>query len=224
MGIDNQEDPMHYSYADVIFNNGKIITCADDEKIVEAVAAKDGMILGIGSDAEINKYKGSVTNVVDLENKTMIPGLIDTHNHLDLCGMTASDLVVDCHIPPLKNIDELLDRLKARVHKTPKGKIVFGQGGFDQPHPKKEQLDRIAPESPIIYRNHGHEYTLNTCALQKFGITKDYPTPDELFKIEPGAIILRDTDTKEPTGNIIDGWNFLFPDSKSREEILLLFY
>jgi predicted amidohydrolase YtcJ len=134
---------------------------------------------------------------------------------VDICGMTASDLVVDCHIPPLKNINELLDKLKAKVQNTPKEEIVFGQGRFDQPHPKKEQLDRIAPENPIIYRNSGHEYTLNTYALDKFRITQNHPTSEELFEIEPGAIIVRNNNTDEPTGYIIDGWNYLFPDSKS---------
>ena len=201
--------------ADSIIINGTVITCDDQDTVVEAVAFKNGCIVDLGSNNDIKKYRGSDTEVIDLKNKIMLPGFIDAHNHVDLIGMTASDLVVNCHIPPLRNVEELLAKLKKRVDETPQGELVIGHGRLDQPYPGREELDAIAPEHPVILRNSMHEYTLNSYALRKFNISKDYPSPEELFKIEPGAIIVRDLDTNEPTGYIYEGWNYLFPNSFS---------
>jgi len=206
---------MTQHHADTIFNNGTLITCDDQDSLAQSVAVRSGRIVDLGSDDEMKKYQSDNTEMVDLEKRVMLPGFIDAHNHVDLVGMAASDLVVDCHVPPLKNVDEILAKLKERVKKTLPGELVIGHGRFDQPYPDRYMLDKIAPEHPLILRNSMHEYTLNSFALRKFKITRDYPSAEELFEIEPGAIIERDLETGEPTGYIFEGWNYLFPYSHS---------
>src|SRR5262245_7171407 len=67
--------------ADVALLNGKIVTVDDRFTIAEALAIKGERILAVGSNAEIEKHKGPLTRVVDLNRRTVIPGLIDNHAH-----------------------------------------------------------------------------------------------------------------------------------------------
>src|SRR6516225_8621329 len=67
--------------ADIVLLNGKIVTVDDRFTIAEALAVKGERILAVGSNAEIEKHKGPLTRVVDLNRRTVIPGLIDNHAH-----------------------------------------------------------------------------------------------------------------------------------------------
>src|SRR5512133_2403030 len=67
--------------ADIVLLNGKIVTVDDRFTIAEALAIKGERILAVGSNAEVEKHKGALTHVVDLNHRTVIPGLIDNHAH-----------------------------------------------------------------------------------------------------------------------------------------------
>ena len=67
---------------DVIFVDGKVVTVDTDFSMAEAVAVTGNQISGVGSSAEIRAMAGAETRVIDLDGKTLIPGLIDNHNHL----------------------------------------------------------------------------------------------------------------------------------------------
>src|SRR5215468_7097066 len=67
--------------ADIVLLNGKIVTVDDRFTIAEALAIKGERILAVGSNAEIETHKGPLTRVVDLNRRTVIPGLIDNHAH-----------------------------------------------------------------------------------------------------------------------------------------------
>jgi imidazolonepropionase-like amidohydrolase len=67
--------------ADFIFTNGKIITVDDRFATMQALAIKSERIIAIGSDADIEKFKGLSTQLIDLQRRTVIPGLIDNHAH-----------------------------------------------------------------------------------------------------------------------------------------------
>ena len=70
--------------ADMIFYNGKVVTVDGDFTIAEAIAVKDGKVLATGSTEQVMKAKSEVTKLVDLDGKTLLPGLIDSHQHLSL--------------------------------------------------------------------------------------------------------------------------------------------
>jgi|LSQX01.2.fsa_nt_gb predicted amidohydrolase YtcJ len=199
---------------DMIIINGNVITMNDNNFSVEAVAVRGGIITAVGNNAEIKQLAGSGTKVIDLEGKTMLPGFIDAHTHVDLYGMMTSDYVVQCHIPPLKNVDDILEKIKERTLLQPKGDLIICQGRIFQPHPNKEQLDKVAPEHPVVYKPSMHYYILNSLALEKYNITKNSPSFAELFEVDPGGKILRDAEGN-PTGEVIEGWNYMFPKSQS---------
>jgi len=203
------------SYADMVLVNGNVLCLDDNNTCAEAIAVKDGKILTVGSSQEILELKNDQTEVVDLSGSTVIPGFIDAHTHVDLIGMMSSDKVVSCWLPPLESKDQILKAFEERANAVPDGELIVGQGRWSQEYPKKEELDKVAPNNPIILRTTMHFYILNNCALKRFGITKDRPTPKELFQVDPGSIIFRDKITGEPTGQLYDAWNFLFPQSKS---------
>lgn len=206
---------MKYNYVDMVLLKGKILTMDACDSVVEAVAVDKGVIVGTGNSDEIIKMAGSHTEVIDLKGKTMIPGFIDAHTHIDLYGTMTSEHAVSCHVPPLKSTDDILEKIKKAASEKPEGAMIICQGRVDQQYPTKEQLDRVAPEHPVLIKAAMHNYILNSCALNEFGINKDRPSFEELYDIVPGAVVVRDPVTGEPTGWLEESWDYLFPRSQS---------
>src|SRR4051812_1265289 len=77
--------------ADFILDHGKVVTVDHDFSVQQAIAVKDGKILRVGSDAEILKLKGPQTQLVDLQGKMLLPGLMDSHVHPGSASMTEFD-------------------------------------------------------------------------------------------------------------------------------------
>ena len=200
---------------DMILTHGKVLTLDAQGTISEAVAVRDGKIVEVGPSGVIERLAGNKTNKVNLNGKPLLPGFIDAHTHSDMYGMMTSDLVVDCHIPPLQSVDDILKALREKVAALPEGELILGQGRTFQTYPTKEQLDKAAPRHPVIIKPSMHWYLLNTAALRKFNITKERPTFEELFAVDPCGVIQRDLETGEPTGYVEECWNYLFPRSKS---------
>lgn len=198
---------------DLILENGNVLTMDAQNRTAEAIAIHQGRIAFVGSTKEINELALSGLNRVDLQGATVLPGFIDAHTHLDLVSIMTSNLVVDCRIPPLRTIAEILEKIREKAHQLPKGKLIIGQSRWVQPFPTQDQLDKVTPHHPVILRNTMHFYLLNSVALKKFLITGDKPTAQELFQIDPGSIIYRDPKTDEPTGQVFDAWNYMFPGS-----------
>ena len=73
--------PEMIRYADLILHNGKIVTVDEHFTIAQAVAVRKGKFLAVGKDKEILRLAGPETVKIDLKDKTVLPGLIDTHNH-----------------------------------------------------------------------------------------------------------------------------------------------
>lgn len=206
---------MQNSGVDTILLNGKILTFDKNDSIVEAVAINEGKIVQVGETTEIERLAGNKTKWIDLKGRTLLPGFVDAHTHNDMYGMMTSDLVVDCHIPPLRSVDDILKAIREKTASVPRGDLILGQGRTFQPYPTKEQLDRASPEHPVIIKPSMHWYLLNTVALRKFNMTKERPTSEELFAVDPCGVIQRDIKTGEPTGYVEECWNYMFPRSRS---------
>jgi len=208
---------------DLVLYNAKIITVDDRDSHAEAVAIKNGKILSVGTSVQIRKMAGDHTDSIDLEGKTVLPGFIDAHVHID-CTATHTKLAESFHIPPVKYIktrgavrngDKILETIRQRVHQTPKGQWIIGQGRFslatDGNSPTKAQLDDIAPDHPVMVRYSAHACLLNSKALEIAGITSEAPSQDDLEKRSPGARVMRDAATGEPTGKVIECGDWIFP-------------
>jgi predicted amidohydrolase YtcJ len=178
--------------ADLILTNGKVCTLWDDRPWVSALAVGDGRVLAAGDDAEIAEFRGSETEVVDLEGKTVVPGFTDSHNHLLYYGQTA---LLWADLGGCRSIDEILDRLRehaqsgnvretldphpgplpARERGSDPTEWILGIG-FDHEilaerrMPTKDDLDKVSADRPIfIVRLCGHACVANSKAIELAG-------------------------------------------------------
>ena len=95
--------------ADLVLRNGKVVTVDDAVPDGEAVAVKDGKILAVGSDTDIEAFIGSDTEVIDLEGQLAIPGFIDSHVHFS--GIGTAQLELD--LMDVANWDEVVEMVAA---------------------------------------------------------------------------------------------------------------
>jgi predicted amidohydrolase YtcJ len=179
--------------ADIVLLGGKVITEAQDYPIAQAVALKNGRIVAVGDDAAVRRLIGPKTNVIQLHGKTVLPGLIDAHTHIE--GIADYHRMLDLHIPPLKDVDEMLQKIRERAENTPQGEWIVGAGGWGQPMPTREQLDSVTRDHPVLVRESAHEIIVNTKALELAHIDRNTPDPT-------GSKIWRDPQTGEPTGRL----------------------
>ncbi len=185
----------HAADADLILHNGKVAIVDGEFTIHQAIAVQDGRILQSGSNVDVLKRRGPRTEVVDLEGKLALPGLMDSHAHpADAC-LTE----FDHEIPPIERIADVLDYIQARTRAVKSGDWIQVRQIFitrlrEQRYPTRAELDRVAPRHPVLFAT-GPDASLNSLALQLSGIDRD-------FKVTDGGTGFIETDPKtgEPTG------------------------
>jgi predicted amidohydrolase YtcJ len=160
-----------------------------------AVAIRAGKILAVGDSADIAKYVGSSTQIVDAQGGLVLPGFADGHTHFVDGGFQLASLDLRDAATP----QEFVRRVAAFAKTRQPGQWILG-GDWDhtlwpgQPLPRREWIDSVTPDNPVfISRVDGHEALANSAAMKAAGATKDTPTPS-------GGEILRDARTGEPTG------------------------
>ena len=136
---------------DLILFNGKIVTVDRNFLIVEAVAIKKDKIVAVGLNKDIRKLTGKNTKIIDLEGRTVIPGLTDAHAHPE------SAAVSELHqeIPDVHTIRELLNWIKTQAIKKKQGEwIIFPKLFFTRlkelRQPTLTELDSVAPNNPVF--------------------------------------------------------------------------
>jgi predicted amidohydrolase YtcJ len=174
--------------ADRVYLNGKIITVDDKFSIAEAMASKGDRFIYVGSDAGAKEHIGDKTNVVDLQGRTVTPGLIDSHMH----PMYMAERIVQGDIE-VRNLDLAAIRkiIASEVGKSELGGWVVAKWysiyalGIE---PHKKHLDDISPNNPVFLRDSsGHAGWVNSKALEVVGITDATPNPK-------GGHIVRDAE------------------------------
>ena len=163
--------------ADRVLVNARVLTMAGD-RAAEAVAIADGRVLAVGSDAEIRALAGPGTVVEDLGGATVMPGLIDAHNHLLMTGQILQQVqLYDC-----RSIDDILDRVRTAVEKAPPGTWILGRGWdesllAEKRHPNRHDLDRVAPDHPVVLHRVWNRLVANSRAIELAGISRETPDP-----------------------------------------------
>ncbi|HEX6986430.1 MAG TPA: amidohydrolase [Planctomycetaceae bacterium] len=195
----------------VVFG-GKVVTVDRDFSVAEAMAIAGDRILAVGTNEEIRKLAGPRTERLDLEGKTVLPGLIDSHVH----PVGAAMYEFDHPIPEMETVADVLAYVARRAEELPDGEWIKLQQVFvtrlrDQRYPTREELDRAAPKNPVVFRT-GPDAALNSLALAASGIDKDFEITDG----GPGQVE-RDPRTGEPTG-ILRGCTRLIKDEPSGRE------
>lgn len=189
----------HQTYADYVFQNGKIYTVNEKLPIAEALAVKEDTIVYVGPNTGIQEYIGPQTNVKDFSGKLLLPGFIDAHTHPGMGIIFFSGFVIEQDW----DISTIQERLKDYVEAHPDKDFIFGFGydnrmlGPEGPH--KKYLDEVVSDRPVLLiAMDCHAGWLNSATLNMAGIDKDYPDPDPGF-----SFYVRDADGN-PTGAAVE--------------------
>ncbi len=163
---------------DVILYNGKVLTVDERFSVAEAVAIRGERIVAVGTAADLLMTKGEATKLVDLGGRTVIPGLIDNHAHF-IRAPEHDELRLD----GVASRRDALAMVAARVRAARPGDWVVTLGGWSEDQfaddPRgfpREELDRVAPSTPVVLQAIYNQSYLNTAALKAAGI--DARTPD----------------------------------------------
>ena len=161
--------------ADLIVQNGKVLTVDAKFSTAEAVAVRGGKIAAVGTNADVLKLKGPKTRVIDANGKTVMPGLYDSHTH----PVGAAGSEVGDPIPLLRSIPEVLDFIKKRTTELPEGKWIVIQYAFptrlkEARFPTKAELDSVSPKHPVLYHA-GPAGIANSKAGWKFPASRRTP-------------------------------------------------
>jgi predicted amidohydrolase YtcJ len=163
--------------ADLVLTNGKIITVDDRFSIAQAVAIRGERIVAVGTNQEIGRLAGPSTRRIDLRGRAVVPGLIDNHAHYMEEGVLWTDEL------RLDNVDtrkQALEMIRAKAASLSAGRWVYTLGGWstdqftdDKRRPvTKEELDRAAPNHPVLLQVTRAETYLNSRAVEVLGLAK----------------------------------------------------
>ncbi|MDE3138022.1 MAG: amidohydrolase, partial [Acidobacteriota bacterium] len=209
--------------ADLVLTDGDVYTVDPSQPEAQAVAVAGGKILAVGSSAEIKKYVGPKTRVVDLGGRFAMPGFNDAHTHLASGG--AVKLEVD--LRGARSIAELQERIRRALPNYKPGEWILG-GGWDQTlwpgkekYPTRQELDAVTSTHPIfLVRMDGHGAVANSLALKLAGVTAKTPDPH-------GGHIVKDA-KGQPTGMLEESATNLVrthippPSASERRRAILL--
>ncbi|MBR5641293.1 MAG: amidohydrolase [Firmicutes bacterium] len=162
---------------DRIFYNGVIKTVDDAYPVVSAVCVKNGIIMHVGSDAEMLRFQSDQTELIDLKGRFMMPGFIDSHMHMILTHYQNMQLDLGgCRTKKevLKLLAEEADRHRreGRENEWIKG-VNFNQDYWadEKRIPTRLELDAATGDVPcLILRCCGHTASHNTKALEIMGV------------------------------------------------------
>lgn len=179
--------------ADLVVTNARVYTVDDSNPIAESLAVRDGRLVAVGRDVDIEPLAGPGTGVVDLKGKVVVPGLIDAHVHLLEYALRLHRV----QLAEASSLDDALVRVRAAAMLVKPGEWVLG-GGFDSNQwgrlPNRWDLDPVAPSNPVLLASKDmHSAWVNSMALKMAGIDRNTLNP-------AGGEILRDAVSGEPTG------------------------
>jgi predicted amidohydrolase YtcJ len=182
-------------FADIVITNASVYTVDKDGTMAEAVAVKNGEIVYVGDAEGLSEFKGDKTQVIDLEGGTLMPSLIDSHLHP---AMSAAMYLYEISLHNVFGLEEYTSLISEFIEDNPDLDAYVGAGFmrsvFDTVGPRKETLDQLESEKPVIITSiDGHSMWVNSKALELAGITKTTKDPE-------GGVIQRDPKTGEPAG------------------------
>jgi predicted amidohydrolase YtcJ len=187
--------------AELILLNGKIVTLDPDTPEVSALAARGGRIVAVGTDTDVERYRGDATRVIDLGGSLAVPGFIEGHGHFS--GIGASLLNLD--LRGARSWEEVVEIVAESARMREPGDWIVGWGWHQEkwdaaPSPQVEGypthglLSRAVPDHPVLLKHAAgsHAGMVNLKAMALAGVDRATPDP-------PGGKILRDA-AGEPTG------------------------
>jgi predicted amidohydrolase YtcJ len=184
--------------ADLIITNAKVWTVDQSRPTAQGVAVLGDRITAVGSNQDMDSWRGPKTRVIDADGKLLLPGFNDAHVHFVSGGKQLDSIQLN----DATSSQEFARRIGERAKITPKGEWILG-GNWDETKwnpaemPTKELIDALTPDTPVfVSRYDGHMGLANSVALRLAGITAKTPDP-------PGGTIVRDAQGT-PTGALKD--------------------
>ena len=165
---------------DLILTDGRFYTLDAENSVAQAVAIKDGRIVAVGSNAEIEDMAGLITAQISLGGCAVIPGIFDAHVHMMEAGAKLATIRLDeCESP-----EEMAALVATRAKDTPPGTWIIGQGwnegNFrDRRLPTRHDIDPATAEHPVVLMRFFNTDVVNSYALRMAGITRSTPDPDQ---------------------------------------------
>jgi predicted amidohydrolase YtcJ len=186
------------SSPDLILHHGLFTTLDRSNPTASAVAIDGGVFTAVGSDHDVMRLAGPATKVIDLKGKRVLPGLIDNHLHIIRGGLNFN---MELRWDGIRSLADAMSMLKRQVAVTPPPQWVRVVGGFTEHQfaekrlPTVEELNAVAPDTPVFLLHLYDRAILNGAALRAVGYTRDTPEP-------PGGAIKRDANGN-PTGLLL---------------------
>ncbi len=186
--------------ATLVLNNGRVVTADDARPVAEAIAVNGDTIVALGTNAEIGRYIGPSTQVINLGGQTALPGFIEGHGHFTGIGRAKLGL----ELMNTKSWDEIVKMVGDAAAKARPGQWIIGRGWHQEkwtsvPQPGVEgfplhaSLDAVSPNNPVILTHaSGHASFANAKAMELSNLTAKTPNP-------AGGEILKDK-AGNPTG------------------------
>jgi predicted amidohydrolase YtcJ len=168
------------SPADLALINGRVLTVDSAETIAQAVAIAGGKIVAVGPNDLIRARIGATTDVVDLNGRAVTPGLIDTHVHF---SEAAALFTIDLSDPAINSMDQVRQRVAARVATAKPGEWVTGNGWdegklLERRYVLAADLDKVSPNNPVwLEHTTGHYGVANSYALKLAEVRKETNDP-----------------------------------------------
>jgi predicted amidohydrolase YtcJ len=188
--------------ADLILVRGRVLTVDASDRVAEAIAISGNRIVGVGTTAEVERLAAPNARRIDLQGRTVTPGLLDAHAHFS-DGGTERLFVIDLSYPNVKNVADVAAAIRAKAGTVQKGTWIQGRGWDEGKLAERrvltaKDLDAASPDNPVFLTNTtGHYGVANSAALRLAGVTKDTRDP-------PNGTIDRNPDGT-PTGLLREG-------------------
>jgi predicted amidohydrolase YtcJ len=181
-----------------ILYNGKFSTLDPGNPQADAVAIRDGRFVEVGGRADVERLAAPDAVRIDLKGRRVIPGLIDSHTHLIRGGLSYN---MELRWDGVRSLSRAMAMLRDQVARTPPPQWVRVVGGFTEHQfaekrlPTLDELNRVAPDTPVFILHLYDRALLNAAALRAIGFDKNTPNPQ-------GGEVVRDGGGN-PTGLLL---------------------
>lgn len=190
--------PGEATLADLVIRNARITTLDPRQPQASAIAIRNGVVAAIGDEAAVMAKAGNTARVIDAGGRRLVPGLNDSHTHLIRGGLNYN---MELRWDGVRSLADAMAMLKAQVARTPAPQWVRVVGGFTEHQfaekrlPTLEELNAVAPDTPVFIMRLYDRALLNRAALRAVGYDKNTKDP-------PGGQIQRDA-AGNPTGLLL---------------------
>ncbi len=190
---------LHAQPSETLYVNANIYTMDDAHRRADAMLVRGDVISALGTRQELEPRVGARGMIIDLEGRTVLPGLADAHGHITGLGAYALGQI---DLSNATSYEDLVRTVAARARLTDEGDWIVGgrwdnESWLDNKLPDNRTLSDLTPDNPVVLsRVDGHALLANKRALELAGVTAETPDP-------PGGAILR-FDDGTPTGVLVD--------------------